>query len=55
MLADDPAPRFALPHNEALPVTYIVDNRGKLREQLVGEQTAKGVQARLVALQGEGN
>ncbi|WP_371858103.1 TlpA disulfide reductase family protein [Pseudomonas jinjuensis] len=55
VLADDPAPRFALPHNEALPVTYIVDNRGKLREQLVGEQTAKGVQARLVALQGEGN
>ena len=29
VLADDPAPRFKLPRSEALPVTYIVDARGK--------------------------
>ncbi len=29
VLADDPAHRFKLPRSEALPVTYIVDARGK--------------------------
>ena len=53
MLADDPAPRFSLPRSEALPVTYIVDPEGKLREQLLGEQTAAGVLARLGALHEE--
>jgi len=53
VLADDPAPRYSLPRSEALPVTYIVDPEGKLREQLLGEQTAAGLQARLTALREE--
>lgn len=53
VLADDPAPRYSLPRSEALPVTYIVDPDGKMREQLLGEQTAAGLQARLSALREE--
>ena len=51
VLASDPADLFELPRSEALPVTYIIDNKGKVREQLVGEQTAAGVMAKLEALQ----
>ncbi|MFJ2540224.1 MULTISPECIES: TlpA disulfide reductase family protein [unclassified Pseudomonas] len=51
VLAQDPAELFELPRSEALPVTYIIDNKGKVREQLLGEQTAAGVMARLEALQ----
>ncbi len=53
VLADDPAPRFELPRNDVLPVTYIVDADGKLRERLVGEQTAAGLLAHLQRLRGE--
>ena len=51
VLAQDPADFFDLPRSEALPVTYIIDNKGKVREQLMGEQTAAGVMAKLEALQ----
>ncbi|MFJ2488736.1 TlpA disulfide reductase family protein [Pseudomonas sp. NPDC087639] len=51
VLAQDPAELFDLPRSEALPVTYIIDNKGKVREQLLGEQTAAGVMAKLEALQ----
>ena len=51
VLASDPADLFELPRSEALPVTYIIDNKGKVREQLLGEQTAAGVMAKLEALQ----
>ncbi len=54
VLAQDPAERYELPPSEALPVTYIIDDKGKLREQLLGEQTAAGVAQRLKALRGEG-
>lgn len=54
VLAQDPAEHYDLPHNEALPVTYIIDDKGKVREQLLGEQTAEGVSKRLAALRGEG-
>ncbi len=47
VLAQDPARRLGLPQNDVLPVTYIVGADGKLRERLVGEQTAAGLQARL--------
>lgn len=50
VLATDPASRFDLPQSEGLPVTYIIDSKGKVRDQMVGEQTAAGVQARLKAL-----
>lgn len=50
VLAQDPADFFDLPRSEALPVTYIIDNKGKVREQLMGEQTAAGVMAKLEAL-----
>ena len=43
VLAQDPAARFELPRNDVLPVTYIVDADGRLRERLVGEQTAAGL------------
>lgn len=52
VLAQDPAERFDLPRSEALPVTYIIDDQGKVREQLMGEQTAAGISARLQALKG---
>ena len=51
VLAQDPADLFELPRSEALPVTYIIDDKGKVREQLMGEQTAAGVMAKLEALQ----
>ena len=54
VLAQDPAAQYDLPPSEALPVTYIIDDKGKMREQLLGEQTAAGVMAKLKALRGEG-
>ena len=51
VLAQDPAELFELPRSEALPVTYIIDDKGKVREQLLGEQTAAGVLAKIEALQ----
>jgi thiol-disulfide isomerase/thioredoxin len=53
VLEQDPAERFGLPRSEVLPATYIVDDQGRLRERLVGEQTAAGLTARLLALQAE--
>lgn len=53
VLALDPAERYQLPRNEALPVTYIIDDQGQLRERLLGEQTAEGLKARLLALREE--
>ena len=52
VLEQDPASRYQLPRNEVLPVTYIVDDRGQMRERLLGEQTAAGLEARLSALRG---
>jgi thiol-disulfide isomerase/thioredoxin len=54
VLAQDPADRYDLPTSEALPVTYIIDDKGKMRDQLLGEQTAAGVAARLAELKGKG-
>jgi thiol-disulfide isomerase/thioredoxin len=53
VLAQDPAQRLGLPSNDVLPVTYIVDAGGMLRERLVGEQTAAGLRARLAHWRGE--
>lgn len=53
VLAQDPAARLGLPRNDVLPVTYIVDADGRLRERLVGEQTAAGLQARLAYWQAQ--
>ncbi|WP_047288476.1 MULTISPECIES: TlpA disulfide reductase family protein [Pseudomonas] len=52
VLAQNPAELFDLPRSEALPVTYIIDDKGKVREQMMGEQTAAGVLAKLQALRG---
>lgn len=52
VLAQDPAEHYDLPRSEALPVTYIIDDKGKVREQLVGEQTLESLKARLKALNG---
>lgn len=54
VLAQDPAEQFDLPKSEALPVTYIIDDKGKVREQLMGEQTAAGVMQKLTELKGKG-
>ena len=54
VLAKDPAERYQLPRAEVLPVTYIVDSQGRMRERLLGEQTAAGLTARLTALKAEG-
>ncbi|MEX6500946.1 TlpA family protein disulfide reductase [Pseudomonas zhanjiangensis] len=53
VLAQDPSARFGLPRPQVLPATFIVDDRGRLRERLVGEQTAAGLSERLAALQVE--
>ena len=50
VLGVDPAERLELPRSAVLPVTYIVDASGVVRESLVGEQTADGLLARLDAL-----
>ncbi|MFO2465824.1 TlpA family protein disulfide reductase [Pseudomonas sp. 15FMM2] len=52
VLAQNPEAIFNIPRSEVLPVTYIIDDEGKVREQLLGEQTAAGVMARLKALRG---
>ena len=52
VLAQDPAEQFELPRSEALPVTYIIDDKGKVRAQMLGEQTAAGVLAKLKELRG---
>lgn len=54
VLSQDPAAHYDLPPSEALPITYIIDDKGKMREQLLGEQTAAGVTAKLKVLRGEG-
>ena len=51
VLAQDPAARFGLPRAEVLPVTFIIDGQGQMRERLLGEQTAAGIRARLTTLQ----
>ena len=53
VLEQDPAARYGLPRTEVLPATYIVDGQGRLRERLLGEQTAAGLSARLRALRRE--
>ncbi|NBF08538.1 TlpA disulfide reductase family protein [Pseudomonas sp. Fl4BN1] len=52
VLAQNPAEIFELPRSEALPVTYIIDDKGKVREQMLGEQTAAGVLEKLRTLRG---
>ena len=54
VLAQDPADQYDLPKSEALPVTYIIDDKGKVREQLMGEQTAAGVAQKLAELKAKG-
>ncbi|KPZ09524.1 putative Thioredoxin [Pseudomonas amygdali pv. ulmi] len=54
VLAQDPAEQYSLPPSEALPVTYIIDDKGKMREQLLGKQSAATVIQKLKALRGEG-
>jgi thiol-disulfide isomerase/thioredoxin len=51
VLSLDPAERLELPRSAVLPVTYIVDAVGKVRESLVGEQTAEGLQEHLARLE----
>lgn len=53
VLAQDPAERYQLPRAEVLPVTYIVDPKGRMRERLLGEQTAAGLTAHLAALKAQ--
>ena len=50
VLSVDPADRLDLPRSTVLPVTYIVDAAGVVREHLVGEQTKEGLLARLDTL-----
>ncbi len=53
VLSEDPAERLRLSRSAVLPVTYLVDDTGKVREQLVGEQTADKLLARLEQLRDE--
>ena len=53
VLSMDPAERLKLPRSDALPSTYLIDPQGRVRDQLLGEQTSAGLQARLAQLQQE--
>ena len=53
VLSQDPASRLQLPRSEGLPVTFIVDPQGRLREQLLGEQTAAGLTEKLQELRNQ--
>lgn len=53
VLSSDPAARLKLPAAEVLPVTFLVDERGELRQRLLGEQTADGLRALVSQLQQE--
>ncbi|AGA86038.1 MAG: TlpA family protein disulfide reductase [Gammaproteobacteria bacterium HGW-Gammaproteobacteria-9] len=53
VLSDDPAERLKLSRSEVLPVTYLVDDKGAVRERLIGEQSAAGILAHLERLRGE--
>lgn len=50
VLAVDPAERLGLSRSDALPSTYLVDPEGRVRDRLLGEQTAAGLQRRLEQL-----
>lgn len=50
VLSLDPAERLDLPRSAVLPVTYLVDGSGKVRRELVGEQTVEGLQEQLARL-----
>lgn len=50
VLSLDPAERLGLPRSAVLPVTYLVDGKGQVRQQLVGEQTAEGLREQLAQL-----
>lgn len=50
VLSLDPAERLDLPRSAVLPVTYLLDGKGKVRQQLVGEQSAEGLQEQLAQL-----
>ncbi len=50
VLASDPGPRLGLAPSQVLPVTWLVDPQGRVREQLRGEQSAAGLLARLAEL-----
>ena len=52
VLAQNPEAIFDIPRSEALPVTYIIDDKGKVRAQMLGEQTAAGVLAKPKELRG---
>ena len=52
VLAQNPEAIFDIPRSEALPVTNIIDDKGKVRAQMLGEQTAAGVLAKLKELRG---
>lgn len=53
VLETNPAERFQLPPANGLPVTYIVDGKGKLRQQLMGEQTAESLLQAIASLRAE--
>lgn len=50
VLAQDPAERLGLKRSDALPSTYLIDPQGRVRDQLLGEQTAAGLERRLQQL-----
>lgn len=52
-LERDPAARLGLEASAVLPVTWLVDPQGQVRERLTGEQDAAGLRARLAALGAE--
>lgn len=51
VLQQDPAQQLGIERSAVLPVTYLIDGAGKVRETLVGEQTEAGIRARLAALE----
>lgn len=49
LLMEDPATALGLPHVAGLPMTFIVNDRGELKQALAGQQTLASLEAALSA------
>lgn len=49
LLMEDPASVLGLPHVAGLPMTFVVNDRGEMKQSLAGQQTLASLQAALSA------
>ena len=54
VLQHDPSEQLHVERGQALPTTLLIDPQGKVREQLLGEQTERSLRDAIARLQQEG-